>query len=213
MYVREVNGQPATFAVSGQLWKESLVMHDVGTRSLWSQMQGEAKLGALKGQRLERLPAVLTDWATWARQHPDGTVAWLPYTGGAFRRQALEKREKYVIGIAAEGAAKAWGFEQFAATPVINDTWNDRPVLVVFPPDASGPSLYERRLGSRLLTFSWSGTQLRDEETESAWEAATGRAIGGPLMGERLAPLPGLVSYRTAWKRFYPHSAGHRGEP
>ncbi len=206
VYAPEVDGEVLTFAVSGKLWKDSLVMYDLETHSHWSQLLGEAKLGKLAGKCLRRLPAVLTDWRSWSRQYPEGTVAWLPYTGAELRREAHTEPGKYVFGVAADGKAKAWEFDRLLKTPVVNDQWDGRPVLAVMEPDSLTPCLYERAVGGRVLTFAWSGGRLTDGETGSHWEVLTGKAVDGPLAGQELTPLPGLVSYRDAWRQFYPRS-------
>jgi len=73
VHAREVDGRTLTFLVSGKLWRNSLVMQDRETGSLWSHVTGEALEGELKGAQLEILPAVQTTWAQWRQQHP-GTL-------------------------------------------------------------------------------------------------------------------------------------------
>jgi hypothetical protein len=55
VYGREVNGKRLTLGVSGKLWRNSLVMFDRETGTLWSQITGEAVEGPLKGARLPKL--------------------------------------------------------------------------------------------------------------------------------------------------------------
>ncbi len=66
-----------TLGVDGRLWKESMVMYDLPTQSLWSQSLGRAMRGPLLGKRLRRLPAALLTWRTWKSRHPQSTVAVL----------------------------------------------------------------------------------------------------------------------------------------
>ena len=73
---------------------------------------------------------------------------------------------------------------------------NDRPT----------GALYERRLGKRTLTIQAEGSRLVDRETQSTWDAASGRAVQGPLKGETLKPLEGFLSFRETWKTFHPKS-------
>jgi len=69
VYGRRVEGQTLTLGVSGKLWRNSLVMFDRETGTLWSQITGEAVEGPLKGKRLEKLAVAsrettFEDWVT-----------------------------------------------------------------------------------------------------------------------------------------------------
>jgi len=67
VYGRRVRGRTLTLEVSGKLWRNSLVMVDRETGSLWSQIPGEAIAGPLKGAKLPRLAASGRDttFADW----------------------------------------------------------------------------------------------------------------------------------------------------
>lgn len=207
VYDRVVDGRTLTLAPSGQLWKESMVLYDEGTHSLWSHLTGEAKLGVFKGKQLRRLPSVLTDWETWRRQHPDSTVVLLPHQSKFYRRDFYRDHpEQFVLGIADGGPPRAWGFDTLLETPAINTDWAGRPVLAVLDRAHFTARLFEREVGGRTLTFRMADGELTDGETGSTWAPSSGRALAGPLAGRHLAPLPATVSYRDAWQRFYPRS-------
>ena len=48
---------------------------------------------------------------------------------------------------------------------------------------------------------------LRDRETGTYWSAATGRALSGPLAGQRLRPIPAVVARAGDWQRVFPASS------
>lgn len=75
---RVVEGAPATFGVSGLLWRDNLVLYDDRTDSLWSQVAGTAIRGPLAGTALSLLPASLTTWRDWRASHPDTEVLLPP---------------------------------------------------------------------------------------------------------------------------------------
>lgn len=204
VYHRSLGGETLTFAASGQIWKDSLVMHDMETRSLWSQLLGEAKLGKREGQRLTRIPAVLTDWRTWSQAHPAGSVAWFPYRERPFRRLAEGELAKYVLGVIGPSGARTWRLDRLVATPALNDTWLGQPVLAVLELDSRSASLYERTLDGREYHFVFEGTRLIDRETGSEWNPLTGQATSGELSGRTLRRLPAVVASREAWRGFYP---------
>jgi hypothetical protein len=206
VYARDVDGQTLTLVVSGMLWQSSLVMMDQETRSLWSHLLGEAKRGPLKGKRLEQIPSVMTDWESWRKEHPDGSVVVLDRTHGAYTREFYARPERFVLGVVVDGQAKAWPFDLLQQTPARNDPVSGRPVLVAFDRTSVTARLYDRRFQERVLTFQMEGGKLTDQQTGSTWEPVSGRAVAGPLKGKYLTPLPAIVSYRKVWRAFHPQS-------
>jgi len=190
----------------GELWKDSMILYDRETWTRWSQMTGEAKTGPLHGKKLRPIPSALTDWGGWRQEHPDGTVVVLAHTERQFDRTFYEPLKGFVLGIAAGGQARAWGFDALSQTPAVNDEWQGQPVVALFDRVRVTARLYRRTLPSRVLTFRTAKDTILDEQTGSTWQPATGRAIAGPLAGQHLEPLPAMVSYRHAWLKFHPNS-------
>lgn len=205
MYASEVKERRLTFVVSGMLWQRSLVMMDLETRSLWSHLLGRAMRGPLQGAELESIPSVMTDWKTWRLQHPESTVLNLSRTSREYRREFYRDRSQFVIGMA-DGTARAWPFDELAHQSIVNDQFNDEPALIVFLKDSATALIYDRRLGERTLSFDDKDGKLVDRETGSQWDGSSGKALGGPLLGESLRRKVGIVSYRRAWEKFHPHS-------
>jgi hypothetical protein len=67
--------------------------------------------------------------------------------------------------------------------------------------DVGQTAVFDRRLADRTLTFQWQGGAFRDLETSSEWDLA-GRAVSGPLQGERLASIPHGNHFWFAWVVF-----------
>jgi hypothetical protein len=74
VHVRQLGDITYTFIVSGKLWRNSLIMMDEETESLWSHVTGEALDGAMKGRRLEVLPSIQTTWNRWTLEHPEAKL-------------------------------------------------------------------------------------------------------------------------------------------
>jgi len=74
VYARTHDDATLTFIVSGKLWRNSLIMQDVETGTLWSHITGQAMEGELKGAQLDMIPSVQTTWAEWVAAHPDTRV-------------------------------------------------------------------------------------------------------------------------------------------
>ena len=65
------------------LWRDALIMYDRSTQSLWSQINGTAVAGPMKGRRLDEVPSELTTWGEWKRRHPDTLVLSKPPLSGS----------------------------------------------------------------------------------------------------------------------------------
>jgi hypothetical protein len=206
VYAREVDGRPLTFSVSGLLWRHSLIMLDQETDSLWSHILGECKRGELQGKKLTQIPSVMTSWESWRRDHPHSTVVMLPRTANEYRREFFARRQQFVLGIVTDTETKAWGFDLLTRQPVVEDELEGRPVVVLFDQAQVTARLYERELDGQVLSLRWSEGGCYDDQTGSRWNAATGRALEGPLRGRSLTALPAIVSYREVWRAFHPRS-------
>lgn len=204
MYARDVDGKTLSLGVSGMLWNRSLVMYDKETGSLWSHILGVAKQGPLRGKNLEQIPSVMTDWKTWSKEHPDGTVVLLSRTSKEYRTEFYRQPEQFVLGIAEGGKAKAWGLDRLVRALALNDTFDSQPVAVLFDRDSVTARLYSRKVKDRELTFEARGGKIKDRETGSTWEPVTGRGVDGLLKGSHLQALPAVVSYRQTWQTFHP---------
>jgi hypothetical protein len=206
VFARQFDGTELRFASAGMTWHENLVLRDLETGSLWSQMFGEAMQGPLDGVQLEALSTVVTDWKTWKEQYPDTTVLVLDRKGEALPhrlRYPPESGDAFLLGVASDDAARGWTLDRLRAHPVINDDFDGRPVLVVFDSERSTAALFDRKLGGRVLSFHRRGRDLVDDQTDSTWEL-TGRARSGALQGRHLDPIPTTLAYRARWLDFYP---------
>lgn len=94
VFDRTINGRVTEFGVSGLLLNSNLLMFDrqqnPKDESLWSQLQFRAIAGPAAENKTElaRIPAVITRWDQWLRDHPDTTlVTGIP----DWRKQYLRK--------------------------------------------------------------------------------------------------------------------------
>jgi hypothetical protein len=212
VYDRAAAGRVLTFAVSGELWDKNMVMEDRETGSKWVQITGQAEAGPLKGTSLAPLASVLTDWATWSKQHPGGSVA-LPGDGKnnikATREQVLQHADRFVVGLTKGDRAAAWGLPLLLRRRVVNSRVGPQPVVVTFDRTSVTARAYGRSVGDRVLTFGQRHGKLTDRQTGSTWDAATGQSTAGPLRGTHLTPLPAVVVWQAAWLRFHPQGDLH----
>ena len=222
MYSREINGDEFTFGVSGKLIRNTLVMYDRQTNSLWGQILGRAIDGPLTGTELEFVPAVHLTWAAWREQHPDTLALIKGYSGNydsytgyyssgsagvigeTFRDDRLYTKE-FVIGVAVESEAVAYPFSVLNQETVVNDTIGEQNVLVVFSPASGAGIVFDRNVDGASYTFIENGDgTLFDEETGSVWDATSGEATEGPLAGSMLARVKSTAVFWFGWKDWYP---------
>ncbi|MEH6466088.1 MAG: DUF3179 domain-containing protein [Porticoccus sp.] len=148
-----VDGKHLQFGVSGLLYNNDLLMYDRNTDSLWSQMEGRAISGPLKGVYLERLPVEHTTWRIWRERHPDTLVlsgetgfyrnyGASPYPAYDKSRRVLfplsnyDKRyhpKEMVIGIELGDKTKAYPFTELASgKSPLTDTINGQALSVEY---------------------------------------------------------------------------------
>ncbi len=189
------------------LWQRSLVMIDMQTKSLWSQLLGEAMEGPLEGKELESIPSVMTDWRSWLRAHPTTTVLDMKRTAQVFVRRMYANPQRWVVGIIEDGTPRAFPMDQLRKQPVVNDLVSDVPLVLVFDRDSATTLAYRRQLDDQTLEFAKQGNRIVDKQTGSTWDFSSGKAIDGQLKGKQLKPVVTILSYRKPWKIFHPESS------
>lgn len=70
----ELNGRAATFGVSGLLYNSDVLLYDLESESLWSQILGRAVAGPMAGTRLKVLPLVETTLGEWLKENPSSLL-------------------------------------------------------------------------------------------------------------------------------------------
>ena len=166
MYAREINGDLYEFGVSGKLFRNVLVMYDRETKSLWSQLLGAAVDGPLKGTRLEMLAASFTTWGVWRREHPDGRVLkklepsrqatyggyWQSQDAGILGEKYQDERLKtkqFVLGVRVNGQPKAYPYLRLSQESVVNETFAETPLVVVFDDRSASGAIFDAGSGGQ----------------------------------------------------------------
>jgi len=206
VYAARVKEADLTFVVSGMLWQRSLVMQDLETKSLWSHLLGQSMRGELVGETLELIPSSMTDWKTWRAWHPKTTVLNLSRTSRNYRREFYRDPAKFLVGVASSGKARAWSFDQLLKQPLVNDEFDDVPLLILFDKETATAMAFDRRVGEETLTFHQTESGQIADKSGSIWNDS-GVAISGPHKGTGLAPQAGVVSYVQAWRNFHPSTS------
>jgi hypothetical protein len=241
VFDRRVGDRILDFGTTGRLRKSDLVMYDRQTESWWQQFTGVGIVGRYAGTRLATLPAEVVAFDEFRRAFPRGRVLSRetgfsrpygrnPYRGydrigqNPFlfsdpvdpRLPAMER----VLGVSIGEAHRVYPLTPLENSPVVNDTFAGRPLVVLSRPgmrsvlDAEriadsrtipAAAAFERTLDARVLSFEAREGRLVDRETGSEWNLF-GEAVDGPLKGRQLAPLEGGVHFAFAWLAFRPDS-------
>jgi hypothetical protein len=116
-----------------------------------------------------------------------------------------------VVGIEIDGAAHAWQVQTLVPHHIVHDTVGDRPVVAAWCAVCNSGMVYEGTVEGRPLHFEaeavWRQNMvMRDRETGTLWQHATGEALVGPLEGTHLDVLGGQLMTWGAWKEVHPET-------
>ena len=146
-----------TFGVSGLLYFSNLLMFDEATRTLWSQLTGEAAVGPLAGRSLVRYAAQMLSFEDARAATPDALVLGRdtgfprsygrnPYVGydrvdtPAFLFEGPEdgRLPPKARVVTIDGAVPvAYPFERLEAERVVHDRIAGEPVVTLWTPGAA----------------------------------------------------------------------------
>jgi hypothetical protein len=122
---------------------------------------------------------------------------------------ATVDEDTMVVGVALDGRAHAWQVRTLVPHHVVHDEVAGRPVVAAWCAVCNSGMVYDGRVAGRRLRFDpeavWRANMLmRDRETGTLWQHATGEAVVGPLAGERLSVLGGRLMTWGAWRTAHP---------
>jgi hypothetical protein len=200
VYASDVDKKKLTFQVSGMLWNRSLVMRDLETKSLWSHILGECMQGELEGTKLELIPSVMTTWRRWLADHPATTVLDLRPTADRFSKEFYKDPGQFVYGVKVAGKPQAYSFAYLKHNPVVQEEVGGVPIVVTFDATSTSAMIFNR--GERRFKPALENGKLVEVGSGTSFDATSG--LGSD--GAQLEKLSGIVSYRRAWKVFYPES-------
>ncbi|MHC4839219.1 MAG: DUF3179 domain-containing (seleno)protein, partial [Planctomycetota bacterium] len=199
----------------GVLYRNSFIMYDKGTESLWVHVTGEALKGPLKGKSLRFLPSSIVPWSFWRLEHPDTTVLLGEMVEGMMGAFNLKERlQGYGLSVGEGREVTLFRYELLAAVPVMGAEVGGRPLVLTFDRRLVLGSAYSALVDGEEHHFnavippsddaeselSW----MRDAETGSLWDIRTGRCLSGELAGERLERVPATAWLGKRWRGFFP---------
>ncbi len=222
-YLRIINGQSVTFGTSGKLYNNNLVMYDRLTKSLWSQIWGEAILGNLTGYRLQRVPIDVMSWGEWKSLYPN-TVVLSTDTGysrpygtdpyGSYYTDPslifplshsdsrLSVKER-VLGVTISNASKAYLLNDLKPGVIQDLLGGDS--LVLFVQTTGTARIFNPSVDGRVLHFFYSSGTFTDQETRSTW-SYDGVSLSGAMQGKALTRYSPETAFWFSWAAYYPNT-------
>jgi hypothetical protein len=125
-----------------------------------------------------------------------------------------------VLTVDMDEEAVAYPYRVLQEQHVVNDTVAGQEIVVVWQAgtasaldagtvatgrDVGTANAFARQHAGELLTFSYDGEQIIDEQTGSTWNVR-GEATSGPLAGERLEPVVAINHLWFSWAAFKPET-------
>lgn len=224
VYDREIDGREYTFGVSGKILKNTLVMFDYETESLWPIAYGKAIDGKLSGKKADRVVnSQKMSWAAWKTLHPNTLV--LSYRGSStvgydvYRdyhkseqtgiRPVKNKDKRLdaktnVIGIEVNGRHKAYPFSIFDNTKIVTDEFQGLNLLVYRNKETNIIMAYNRQIDGHVIEFNSAKDFATDKTTKTTWDLEKGIGINGRMKGKLLQPVDFVTIYWFVWADYFP---------
>ena len=222
VFERMIDGKEVEFGTSGKLYNSNLLMYDRLTESYWSQALGLAVKGELTGKQLNLVPFDVITWADWTKLHPDTLV--LTTDTGHLRSYATDPYGSYyteprimfpveysddrmhpkeiIIGIEINDIYKAYKQSDIESEYVINDSFGNKPILLVSL-FSENSRVFERDVGGKVLDFQYAENKIIDVQTNSEWNY-DGLAVSGIYVGTQLERMPTSPGFWFEWFAFHP---------
>ncbi len=210
----EVGGRTETFRLVG-MDHFNAMFEDRTTGSWWRQANGEAIIGPLKGTAaLTELPSHQVTLAVWLSLYPQSLVmqADPAFTNDYAKDYAFEngtsrsaltgtdprswQDKSWVVGIAADGKARAYDWNRLGLEGVINDVVGRTPIVLAVASDGASFFAFVRPdTGTR---FSLLADSLRGP---NGAYAMNGRGPAGQLV-----PINASQEFWHSWRTFHPET-------
>lgn len=114
------------------------------------------------------------------------------------------------LDVEVDGERRFYPYQILVWHEVVNDAFDDVPVLVTYAPLTGTGMAFEREVNGEALTFRVSGllwnnnSVLLDGKTGSRWIQAYGSAVTGEMEGTELRPVLARTMMWADWKAAYP---------
>ncbi len=227
VYKPMVNGEYEKFRLVG-MDHFNAMFEDETTGSWWRQATGEAIAGELEGQKLEEIYSEQTTLESWANKHPN-TLVLQPDSNfvekyedlAGFGRAVLKEKENklegrdttswgrksLVVGVSIGGVSRAYDWNRLQQERIINDSFNNTPIVLVLEPDGHTFHVFERSVDDEVikLVLSTDGKSMFDASRPIVWNFS-GLCTDGEMEDEQLKPIQAYQEFWHSWQTFHPNT-------
>ena len=125
-----------------------------------------------------------------------------------------------VLTIDLNEEAVAYPYETLEKVGVVNDKVGGEPVVIIWQAGTVSPldsattasgrdvgtaTAFSRRINNQILTFTFEGGAIQDQQTGSTWNML-GLATDGELTGKQLTPVISINHFWFSWAAFKPQT-------
>ena len=130
-----------------------------------------------------------------------------------------------VLTVELNSDAVAYPYEVLQEQGAINDTLAESEIVIFWQPgtasaldasriaegqDVGAGVSFSREVDGQILTFSYDGEKITDDQTDSEWDVF-GRAVSGELAGTQLEPIVSVNHFWFSWAAFKPETRVYQG--
>jgi hypothetical protein len=130
-----------------------------------------------------------------------------------------------VLTVDLNSEAVAYPYEVLQEKSAINDTVAESEIVIFWQPgtasaldtsriaegqDVGAGASFSREVDGQLLTFSYDGEKIIDDQTGSEWDVF-GQAVSGELAGTQLEPVVSVNHFWFSWAAFRPETRVYQG--
>lgn len=189
-------------------YRLNMAMKDQRTGTVWSQMDGAGIVGELAGSTLPWVTSATMPARQWLERHPDSQTPTAMRPGQrddavtlGLSADGSQGHNPLVLGGVIAGLPVAYRVESRPTGPrAVGDTIAGEQIVILADRDAT-PAMYRSRLGSEVVDFEVADGQIVGGG--STW-SGEGKALDGPLLGQRLTVVPSHMTRWLQWQSFHP---------
>lgn len=210
VFERNFDNQEIELSASGQVYNNNFLLSDNSSNSLWYQIRGLAVSGDRAGEYLSAYPSEVMTWLQFKERYPQGEALstetglirdYTRHPYGAYDdaeiiyfpltfKTELGDPKWLVNTVSMNGEHLAFADIIMKGFIVHNETVGNEEIVGLFDTATNETRVFSRVVNDQTLTFTFDfdANEVRDEETNSIWNAY-GQAIDGELEGEQLQRL------------------------
>lgn len=212
-------------------WRNGIMVMKHKDGTMYSTLSGRAYAGPRKGDQLQAIPTITTDWGYWNDAYPNSVayrmfekyqpveLAVVENADAVRSRGPVDKRlasHEQVIGVSHGGKTLAYRLTDLEqAGGLIRDRVGDQPIVVlwyapsrtaaVYTTDVVGMTAAGKNSKRQVTMTVESDGSFVDLETKSRW-GIEGRAVDGSLRGHTLRWVDSVQCRWFAWAAEYPNT-------